>query len=204
MLVVKPSLPELIAALWWLKSAVPSPAVLVFQLANSSLVSCASSSSNPYPLLHSSIDWLNALCMNIQWGLQEISHCPQTICLYSYWINALCPGSFWYKIFICPWPHVHQHSKTINDIEHIEIWECKGKKNLIHWQFFSISPLVHLKNEQGDWISTNDTTHPGGHSYPVHVLTLCWLFKRNLHVEGSLWNGPYYYLWSRERPCELF
>lgn len=64
----------------------------------------------------------------------------------------------------------------------------------------SISPLVHLKNEKGDCISTNDTVHPGGHSNALHVLTLCWLFKRNLHVEGSLWNGPYYYLWSSERP----
>ena len=89
-------------------------------------------------------------------------------------------------------------------------WFCVHRENvrakitLKHCQSCPISPLIHLKNEQKDWISTNDMVNPGGHSDPVHVLTLCWLFKRNLHVEASLWNRPYYYLWSGERPCELF
>lgn len=102
---------------------------------------------------------------------------------FSYVLDTMFINIHWH------WPH-----------RDMRMW---GEK-LIHWQSFSISPLVHLKNERGDWISANDSTHPGGHSYPVHVLTLSWLFKRNRHVEGSLWNGPYYYLWSRERPCELF
>lgn len=149
------------------------------------------------------------ICRHLSWyetygslNGEEISRWLQLIRLYLK--NVLCPGSYWCRISICPWSHVHQHSQTIQVTLSTWRYENVRGKKLIYWQSFSISPLVHLKNERGDWISANDTAYPGGHSYPVHVLTLCWLFKRNLHVEGSLWNGPYYYLWSRERPCELF
>lgn len=38
-------------------------------------------------------------------------------------------GSCQCKISICPWPYLHQDSKSTNDIGRIEIRECQGKKN---------------------------------------------------------------------------
>ena len=54
---------------------------------------------------------------------------------------------------------------------------------------YAISPLVHLKNLWGDWISANEMARGGDHSYPGRCSLFyffCWLFKRNL----GAWRQP--------------
>lgn len=53
--------------------------------------------------------------------------------------NRLCPGLCQNRISISPWSHVHQHPQTTTDIEHVEIWECKGGKTYTLTILFDIT-----------------------------------------------------------------